>query len=179
MTRENCSNQKQLNKMFMLPDFKSIRHFIFDIDGVLTDGQLLISETGLPLRTMNIRDGYALQRAVSLGYKVSILSGATGDGLRDRLNRLGIQHIALGIQDKADCFRQWVESGEVNAKEVLYMGDDMPDIPVLKQVALACAPFDACADVLAVAHYVSPKLGGQGCARDVIEKVLRLHEHWG
>ena len=163
----------------MLPDFKSIRHFIFDIDGVLTDGQLLISENGLPLRTMNIRDGYALQRAVSLGYNVSILSGATGEGLQVRLNRLGIQHIALGIQNKEACFKQWEEAGAVNAREVLYMGDDMPDIPVLKQVALPCAPFDACADVLAVSKYISPKLGGQGCVRDVIEKVLRLHQHWG
>ncbi len=163
----------------MLPNFKAVQHFVFDIDGVLTDGQLMISETGLPLRTMNIRDGYALQRAVHMGYKVSILSGATGEGLMVRLNRLGIQHIALGIQDKAACFKQWQEAGEVNPAEVLYMGDDMPDIPVLKQVALACAPNDACADVLAVAKYVSPKAGGQACVRDVIEKVLRLNEHWG
>ena len=163
----------------MLPPFAAVRHFIFDIDGVLTDGQLLISESGLPLRTMNIRDGYALQRAVNLGYKVSILSGATGDGLKVRLNRLGIEHIALGIQDKLTCYLEWVANDLVNPTETLYMGDDMPDVPVLSEVLLPCAPFDACADVLAVAQYVSPKAGGQGCVRDVIEKVMRLHGTWG
>ena len=163
----------------MLPPFAAVRHFIFDIDGVLTDGQLLISESGLPLRTMNIRDGYALQRAVSKGYKVSILSGATGEGLIVRLNRLGIEHIALGIQDKLSCYNAWCAEGLVNPAETLYMGDDMPDIPVLQQVLLPCAPFDACADVLAVVNYVSPKAGGQACVRDVIEKVMRLHGSWG
>jgi 3-deoxy-D-manno-octulosonate 8-phosphate phosphatase (KDO 8-P phosphatase) len=163
----------------MLPPFSAVRHFVFDIDGVLTDGQLLISETGLPLRTMNIRDGYALQRAVNQGYKVSILSGATGDGLKVRLNRLGIEHIALGIQDKLTCYLEWIANDLVNPTETLYMGDDMPDVPVLSEVLLPCAPFDACADVLAVAQYVSPKAGGQGCVRDVIEKVMRLHGTWG
>ena len=163
----------------MIAPFSSIRHFVFDIDGVLTDGQLLISETGLPLRTMNIRDGYALQRAVKQGYKVSILSGATGDGLKVRLNRLGIEHIALGIQDKLTCYLEWMANDLVNPTETLYMGDDMPDVPVLSEVLLPCAPFDACADVLAVAQYVSPKAGGQGCVRDVIEKVMRLHGTWG
>jgi 3-deoxy-D-manno-octulosonate 8-phosphate phosphatase (KDO 8-P phosphatase) len=163
----------------MIAPFSSIRHFIFDIDGVLTDGQLLISETGLPLRTMNIRDGYALQRAVKQGYKVSILSGATGNGLKVRLNRLGIEHIALGIQDKLTCYLEWMANDLVNPTETLYMGDDMPDVPVLSEVLLPCAPFDACADVLAVAQYVSPKAGGQGCVRDVIEKVMRLHGTWG
>jgi 3-deoxy-D-manno-octulosonate 8-phosphate phosphatase (KDO 8-P phosphatase) len=163
----------------MLPPFSAVRHFVFDIDGVLTDGQLLISETGLPLRTMNIRDGYALQRAVNQGYKVSILSGATGDGLKVRLNRLGIEHIALGIQDKLTCYLEWMANDLVNPTETLYMGDDMPDVPVLSEVLLPCAPFDACADVLAVAQYVSPKAGGQGCVRDVIEKVMRLHGTWG
>lgn len=162
-----------------MPPFSSVRHFIFDIDGVLTDGQLLISESGLPLRTMNIRDGYALQRAVKQGYKVSILSGATGDGLKVRLNRLGIEHIALGIQDKLTCYLEWLANDLVNPTETLYMGDDMPDVPVLSEVLLPCAPFDACADVLAVAQYVSPKAGGQGCVRDVIEKVMRLHGTWG
>jgi 3-deoxy-D-manno-octulosonate 8-phosphate phosphatase (KDO 8-P phosphatase) len=163
----------------MLPPFSAVRHFVFDIDGVLTDGQLLISETGLPLRTMNIRDGYALQRAVKQGYKVSILSGATGDGLKVRLNRLGIEHIALGIQDKLTCYLEWLANDLVNPTETLYMGDDMPDVPVLSEVLLPCAPFDACADVLAVAQYVSPKAGGKGCVRDVIEKVMRLHGTWG
>jgi 3-deoxy-D-manno-octulosonate 8-phosphate phosphatase (KDO 8-P phosphatase) len=163
----------------MLPPFSAVRHFVFDIDGVLTDGQLLISETGLPLRTMNIRDGYALQRAVKQGYKVSILSGATGDGLKVRLNRLGIEHIALGIQDKLTCYLEWMANDLVNPTETLYMGDDMPDVPVLSEVLLPCAPFDACADVLAVVQYVSPKAGGQGCVRDVIEKVMRLHGTWG
>jgi 3-deoxy-D-manno-octulosonate 8-phosphate phosphatase (KDO 8-P phosphatase) len=158
--------------------FAPIRHFIFDIDGVLTDGNLLISGDGTLLRTMNIRDGYALQLAIRKGFSVSIISGATGQGIEKRLNGLGITDIHLGIRNKVSTLEEVCAISNLNLSSTLYMGDDMPDFAVMKQVALPCCPADACKEILSISKYISPFPGGKGCVRDVIEKVLTLNQCW-
>lgn len=161
-----------------LSQFKDIRHFMFDIDGVLTNGSLLIHSDGSLLRTMNIRDGYALQLAVKKGYSVSIISGAKGEAIEKRLLGLGVDDIHLGIENKLEKFEEVLRAGNLIKARTLYMGDDMPDLAVMRSVALPCAPADACQEIRQIASYISPYNGGEGCVRDVIEKVLKLNGHW-
>lgn len=158
--------------------FKTIRHFIFDVDGVLTDGSLLIHPDGNLLRTMNIRDGYALQLAVRMGYSVSIISGAKGEAIEKRLLGLGVDDIHLGIENKLEKFEEVCKMGKMVLEQTLYMGDDMPDLAVMMKVGLPCSPADGCAEIRQIAKYISPFNGGYGCVRDVLEKVLKLNDHW-
>lgn len=161
-----------------LSQFQSIRHFIFDIDGVLTNGQLLISVEGNLLRSMNIKDGYAMQLALKQGYTISIISGAREESILKRLAGLGIHDVHLGISQKLIKLEEIASNRQLSLPHTLYMGDDMPDLEVMKHVALPCCPADACEEIIAASTYVSPKLGGHGCVRDVIEKVLKLNHHW-
>jgi 3-deoxy-D-manno-octulosonate 8-phosphate phosphatase (KDO 8-P phosphatase) len=163
---------------YQLSDFKYVRHFIFDIDGVLTDGCLLIHSDGSLLRTMHIKDGYALQLAVKKGFSVSIISGAAGDAIKSRFTSLGISDVHLGITDKKAILADILQNGMSNKDTILYMGDDMPDLQVMKMVYFPCCPADACNEIKAVSRYISPFDGGKGCARDVIEKVLKLNGCW-
>jgi 3-deoxy-D-manno-octulosonate 8-phosphate phosphatase (KDO 8-P phosphatase) len=158
--------------------FKPIRHFIFDIDGVLTDGNLLINTDGSMLRSMNIKDGYAIQLAIKKGFTVSIISGAKGDAIEKRLLGLGVADIHLGIDNKIQKFEEIVETGKLSISNMLYMGDDMPDLAVMKRVSLPCCPSDACPEIKAISTYISPLPGGKGCVRDVMEKVLKLNDCW-
>ncbi|MBK7762361.1 MAG: 3-deoxy-D-manno-octulosonate 8-phosphate phosphatase [Bacteroidetes bacterium] len=162
----------------ILSQFKTIRHFIFDIDGVLTDGNLLISADGTLLRSMNIKDGYALQLAIKKGYSITIISGANGEAIQKRLLGLGLDDIHLGVSDKLEKFHEVTISNNLNLTHTLYMGDDMPDLEVMKKVALPCCPSDACTEIKSVSIFISPFTGGKGCVRDVIEKVLKLNQHW-
>jgi 3-deoxy-D-manno-octulosonate 8-phosphate phosphatase (KDO 8-P phosphatase) len=169
---------KDMDETPVLGLFKQVKHFIFDIDGVLTNGTLLIHPDGTLLRTMNIRDGYALQWAVKKQYGISIISGAKGDALFARLKALGIQDIHLGIEDKLSCLQELTQTKQLDLKGVLYMGDDMPDLKVMQEVLIPSCPADAIPEIVAVSKYVSPCKGGEGCVRDVIEKVLKLNGHW-
>jgi len=164
--------------MSALSQFYPIRHFIFDIDGVLTDGTLQIHSDGSLLRTMNIRDGYALQLAIRKGYTVSIISGAQGEGLQKRFAGLGISDYHLGISNKLEKLEEVSRLGQIDLQRTLYMGDDMPDVPVMQAVFLPCCPADACPEVKAISAYISPMAGGKGCVRDVMEKVLKLNGDW-
>ncbi len=164
--------------MNILEDFKKITTFVFDVDGVMTDGTVLLLENGLQARKMHVKDGLALQMAMRNGYKVVIISGASSAPVRDRLHYLGIQEIHLGIKDKVAFLGEFLTSNNLNWKEVLYMGDDLPDISVLKKVGLSCCPADAVAEVKKECKYISSVQGGYGCVRDVIEKVLKLNDHW-
>lgn len=161
-----------------LSNFKTIKHFIFDIDGVLTDGTLIISADGTMLRSMHIRDGYAIQLAIKKGYSVSIISGAKGEAIEKRLLGLGVEDIHLGIQNKLEKFEEVMQTGKLELAHTLYMGDDMPDLEVMKKVAMPCCPSDACSEIREVSTYISKAEGGKGCVRDVIEKVLKLNNHW-
>jgi 3-deoxy-D-manno-octulosonate 8-phosphate phosphatase (KDO 8-P phosphatase) len=152
--------------------------FIFDVDGVLTDGSLTVTTDGEMLRTMNVKDGYALKAALDSGYKIAIISGGTNEGVRTRLKALGVEFIYLGSHDKIKQLNSFVNSSGVNMNNILYMGDDIPDIPVLKVVGLSCCPQDAVNEVKEVSTYVSNKNGGKGAVRDVIEQVMKIHGKW-
>jgi 3-deoxy-D-manno-octulosonate 8-phosphate phosphatase (KDO 8-P phosphatase) len=162
----------------MLDRFRHITCFVFDVDGVLTDGTILLTEDGQQLRSMNIKDGYALQLAVKRGYEVVVISGAVGNGVPTRLQKLGVNQVYMGVTDKVALFQTWLSERSLTAEQVLFMGDDLPDLGLMQEVGLSAAPADASTEILHVADYISPKAGGQGCVRDVIEKVMRLRGDW-
>lgn len=149
-----------------------------DVDGVLTDGRVYLLENGRQARAMHVRDGYALQLAVKKGYPVAVISGAEEAAVRERLERLGLTEIHLGILDKAAVLNTLMSRYGLKPEEVLFMGDDMPDIAALALAGLKACPADAVPEIREMADYISPVSGGQGCVRDVIEKILKLNDHW-
>jgi len=155
-----------------------ITTFIFDVDGVLTNGIVHITASGEMLRNMNIKDGYALKTAVTSGYNVCVISGGTNEGVRKRLQGLGIKDIYLGSHYKTTQLQAYLKNNNIDIANVLYMGDDIPDYPVMKLVGLPCCPKDAAPEIQKIATYISQKKGGEGCVRDVIEQVLRVQEKW-
>tara|TARA_B110000238_G_C16137525_1_gene444467 strand:+ start:1252 stop:1776 length:525 start_codon:yes stop_codon:yes gene_type:complete len=155
-----------------------ITTFIFDVDGVLTNGMLTIMPSGELVRHMNVKDGYAMKTALNNGYRVCIISGGTNEGVRNRLNTLGIEDIYLGAHNKIEQYQELVKKYNLHPENVLYMGDDVPDYPVMKIVGLPTCPNDAVPEIKKVAKYISNKKGGEGCVRDVIEQVMRVQEKW-
>lgn len=164
--------------MQILKRFKLITTFIFDMDGVLTDGNILIDKDNNWLRSMNVRDGYALQLAVKSGYRVVVISGSNSGPVNERLKRLGIKEVFMNVTSKADFLKEYMKSNNLQSEEVLFMGDDIPDYLCMKMAGISACPADAALEIRDVASYVSNCKGGNGCARDVIEKVLKLNEHW-
>jgi 3-deoxy-D-manno-octulosonate 8-phosphate phosphatase (KDO 8-P phosphatase) len=156
----------------------TINTFIFDVDGVLTNGMLTIMPDGELVRHMNVKDGYALKNALNKGYRVCIISGGTNEGVRTRLAALGIEDIYLGAHDKIKQYQDLIKKYNLQPENVLYMGDDVPDYPVMKVVGLAACPNDAVREIQEVSNYISDKKGGEGCVRDVIEQVLRVQQNW-
>lgn len=163
--------------MSILDQFKRITTFVFDMDGVLTDGTVYVLDGG-QYRRMNIKDGFALQLAIKKRYRVVVISGSTSDPAVDRLHKLGLVDIYMGVKDKKARLEEYMRQYNLEATEVLMMGDDIPDYEVMKAAGLACAPADAVTEIREVAHYISRYPGGMGCVRDVIEKVLKLNDHW-
>ena len=155
-----------------------INTFIFDVDGVLTDGSIQVNTKGELLRTMNIKDGYALKTAQQNGYTVCVISGGTNEGVRLRLRDLGITNIFLGVQDKVEQLNEFMDIYDLKPENLLYMGDDIPDLYVMKLVGMPCCPQDAAAEIKEISRYVSHKKGGKGCVRDVIEQVLKVQGKW-
>ena len=164
--------------MNVLELFKPITTFVFDVDGVLTDGTVLVLENGLQARRMHIKDGFALQMAIKNGYRVKIISGGTSPQVMDRLDKLGVKDINMTVLDKKGFLENFIAQNNLEKNQVLYMGDDLPDIPAMSVVGLPCCPADAAAEVKEAASYISPLNGGSACVRDVIEKVLKLNGHW-
>lgn len=148
------------------------------MDGVLTDGGLYIEKEGNWLRRMNIKDGYALQLAVKRGYKVAVVSGSESKFVAERLAKLGVSEVFMKIQNKESFLTDYISKNKFEAGEVLFMGDDIPDYNCMKMVDFACCPSDAAVEIKQVSSYISPMRGGYGCVRDVIEKVLKLNNHW-
>ena len=155
-----------------------ITTFIFDVDGVLTDGTVTIFPNGELIRSMNTKDGYALKTAVDMGFNVCIITGGTHTSIKSRLNRLGINDIYLGSHNKIDKMVEYLEINKISAENVLYMGDDIPDIPPMQISVLPTCPKDAVQEVQNISKYVSQKRGGKGCVRDVIEQVLKVQDKW-
>ncbi|MEK9613205.1 MAG: HAD-IIIA family hydrolase [Flavobacteriaceae bacterium] len=163
------------NYKAILPKIKT---FIFDVDGVLTDGKVLVTTQGEMYRAVDTKDGYAFRCALTQGYKIAIISGGTNEGIRDRFKALGVYDIYMGAHHKLDAFQDLMDNYDLNPDEILYMGDDVPDIPVMEKVGISCCPLDAVSDVKAMADYVSHKKGGEGCVREIIEQVLRVQGKW-
>ncbi len=164
--------------MNILELFKTISTFIFDVDGVLTDGTVLVLENGQQARRMSIKDGFALQMAVKCGYNILVVSGSQSVPVVERLGRLGITDVHMSVMDKKTLVEQYMEKNNLEPARVLYMGDDLPDIPAMTVTGLPCCPADAANEVKEAVKYISPANGGFGCVRDVIEKVLKLNDHW-
>ena len=154
-----------------------INAFIFDIDGVLTDGNVLL-DNGKYLRTLNAKDSYALQYAAKMGYKIFFISGGSSIEMKQTLENLGVTMVYLESKSKLLVFNKLKIEFNISEENVLYMGDDIPDIPLLSIVGIAACPKDASIDVTRICSYVSPKEGGKGCVRDVIEQTLRVQDKW-
>jgi len=152
--------------------------FVFDVDGVFTDGTVQISEQGQLLRSVSVKDGYALKQAIELGYTVCLISGGTDEGVRKRFSALGVEHIYLGASFKMEAFDDFITKTKTNPKNILYMGDDLPDIPTLQASGLATCPQDAVPEVKEICDYISHRNGGHQCVRDVIEQVLKVKGNW-
>ena len=155
-----------------------ITTFIFDVDGVLTDGMVTVFPDGELIRRMNTKDGYALKTAVQLGYNVCIITGGTNASVKSRLVGLGITDIYLGADNKIDQLDEYLEINEISAENVLYMGDDIPDYMPMEVVGLPTCPKDAVPEIQNISKYISQKRGGKGCVRDVIEQVLKVQDKW-
>jgi 3-deoxy-D-manno-octulosonate 8-phosphate phosphatase (KDO 8-P phosphatase) len=164
--------------MNVLELFRPITHFIFDVDGVLTDGTVLVLGAGLQARRMHIKDGFALQMALKKGYKVKIISGGNSPEVMERLDKLGVKDVIMSVLDKKKVLEDYIHTNKLNKEQVLFMGDDLPDIPAMGVAGLACCPADAVNEVKEAAQYISSFRGGETCVRDVIEKVLKLNDHW-
>jgi 3-deoxy-D-manno-octulosonate 8-phosphate phosphatase (KDO 8-P phosphatase) len=164
--------------MNVLELFKPITTFVFDVDGVLTDGMLLVMPNGLMARRMNIKDGYALQLAVKKGYRVIIISGGDSPEVKERLNKLGVKEVLMRVENKLNCLQQLMKLNALEKNEVLFMGDDIPDAEAMEIVGLPCCPADAVIEIKESSKYISHFRGGEGCARDVLEKVLKLRGDW-
>ncbi|MCF6403673.1 HAD-IIIA family hydrolase [Chitinophaga filiformis] len=164
--------------MNILSLFKPISTFVFDVDGVLTDGTVQLLPNGEQSRRMNIRDGYALQLAVKKGYRVVIISGGRSESVVSRLQGLGIKDIYTGVLDKQEKLQDYVFENDLRWEEIIFMGDDIPDYRAMQLVGLPVCPADAAPEIKSICRYVSPINGGNGCVREIIEKVLKLNDHW-
>ncbi|MGB4292904.1 MAG: HAD family hydrolase [Bacteroidales bacterium] len=156
----------------------SIKGFVFDIDGVLSLQTISLDRSGTPGRTINLHDGYALQLAVKKGYKIGVISGASPKGYRKRLKQLGVRDVYFNSKSKLVHFRDFLKKNGLDASEVVYMGDDIPDCEIMKEAGVPVCPSDADSEIKELAVYISDKKGGEGCVRDIIEQVMRLHNKW-
>lgn len=155
-----------------------VKAFIFDVDGVFASSRVYLHPSGEMMRSMNIKDGYAVFYAIRKGYPICIISGGTSESVRARFSRLGIKDIYLGSNDKMNNFRDFLEKYGILPENILYMGDDLPDYKVMKEVGFPTCPSDAVEEIKSISVYISDKPGGEGCVRDIIEQVLRLQGKW-
>ncbi|WP_024989582.1 KdsC family phosphatase [Segatella albensis] len=159
-------------------DLKKIKAIIFDVDGVLSCETITLSSEGEPLRTVNIKDGYAIQLAQKMGLRIAILTGANTNAIRKRYEGLGVEDIYMKAAVKIKTYRSFLEKYNLKDDEIIYVGDDIPDYEVMKQCGCPCCPADACPDIKSISLYISDRAGGMGCGRDIIEQVLRTQEKW-
>ncbi|WP_187262614.1 KdsC family phosphatase [Pontibacter beigongshangensis] len=159
-------------------DLTRIKTFVFDVDGVLTDGLLYAFADGEQVRAFNIKDGFAIKHAIRQGYNVAIISGKNEPGVRVRLESLDIEDIFLGIDDKVDVFEDYIYMQGIHPATVAYMGDDMPDLEVMQRCGLRACPADAADDIKAISTFVSTRDGGRGAVRELIEKIMKAQDAW-
>ncbi len=164
--------------MHYLKKLPLIKHILLDVDGVLTDGAITLMPDGGVLRTLNSKDGYAIQLAVKKGLDVFIVTGARDEYLKERLERMGVKEVKLGSSDKIEALEELELAYDLDLNLSLYMGDDIPDYDVMERVGIAACPEDAVSEIRSICSYISPFKGGAGCVRDIIEKVLKSQESW-
>ena len=152
--------------------------FVFDVDGVMTDGSIIPTADGDFIRRYNAKDGYALAYAIKMGYKVCIITGGRGRTLENRLRMLGIRHFYIDCMDKITALREYLSNEGLDPQDVIYMGDDIPDLECMREVGIPVCPADAAAEVIEASRYVSEFRGGEGAVRDIIEQVLRARGDW-
>lgn len=157
---------------------KNINTFIFDVDGVITDGVLLMHPSGEFLRNMSTRDGYAIKKAASSGFKVIIISGGDSESMRRRLSFLDVTEIHMAVKDKVAVYKEIKEKYNIKDEEVVYMGDDIPDYEIMQEVGIATCPNDAVQEIKSISDYISHYKGGNGAVRDIIEQTLKIHDKW-
>ncbi|MFT4777492.1 MAG: 3-deoxy-D-manno-octulosonate 8-phosphate phosphatase (KDO 8-P phosphatase) [Flavobacteriales bacterium] len=157
---------------------KEIKTFVFDIDGVFTDGVVIIDSNGEQLRTANVKDGYAVQLAVKKGFNVAIISGGTNEAVLRRFAGLGVTDVFLGSSDKVAVLEKYLQQKGIEMSKVLYMGDDIPDFKVMKMVGLPVCPNDAAPEIREISSYISIHGGGKGCVRDVLEQAMKVQGLW-
>jgi 3-deoxy-D-manno-octulosonate 8-phosphate phosphatase (KDO 8-P phosphatase) len=161
-----------------MAEFSNINTFIFDVDGVLTDGCVIAFESGEQVRRFYVKDGYAIEKALAAGFHIVIISGGEQESVRKRLNFLGIKDVFLGVKDKLALFSEYTKTRSIDPSSILYMGDDIPDYKMLQLVGLPTCPADGSIDIKPLCKYISPFDGGHGAVRDVIEKVMRAQGKW-
>ncbi len=159
-------------------DLLKIKAFAFDVDGVLSTSTIPLHPSGEPMRMINIKDGYAIQYAIKSGYPLAIITGGKTDAVRKRFTSLGVSDIFLGADIKLPIYEKWLEKHNLTDEEVMFMGDDIPDMEIMLRAGLPVAPADAANDVLTIAKYISPYKGGEGCGREIIETVMKAHGKW-
>jgi len=163
---------------FFKEDLKHINAFVFDVDGVFSNSSLFLESDGKLLRTMNIKDGFAIRYAASVGYPIGIISGGDSESVRIRFNLLGVKDVFLQSRNKLKDFQKFILKHKLDPSEVLYMGDDIPDFEVMKKVGLPTCPLDASEEIKSISKYISDSKAGDGCVRDVVEQVLRSQSKW-
>ena len=157
---------------------KKINTFVFDYDGVFTNGTIILQNNGEPLRTSNVKDGYAIQLANKKGYRVVIISGGKSESMTNRFKLLKVNDVFLGVERKIEVFEKYLKDHNIEAENTVYMGDDIPDYEVMKKAGVACCPADAAEEIRSISHYISHQNGGEGCVRDIIEQVLKVQGKW-
>lgn len=155
-----------------------ITTLIFDVDGVMTDGKVLVMENGEMVRNINSKDGYALHLAVQKGYKIVIITGGNNVAVKNALSRTGITDVFINQHDKLQCYKDYIYANNLTDEEILYMGDDLPDWEIMKRVGVAACPNNSATEIKEICQYISSLKGGEGCVRDIIEQVLRVQGNW-
>lgn len=163
---------------FFKERLKDVKALIFDIDGVLSLDTMVLDEDGVPTRTANVKDGYAMRNAVNMGYHLGIITGGNLERVRMRYESLGVKHIYMGTRDKMKCLDDFMAKTGVKLDEILYMGDDLVDYQVMEAVGVPVCPLDAVSEIKEISSYISDKKGGEGCARDIIEQVMKAQNTW-
>ncbi|MCF8380636.1 MAG: HAD-IIIA family hydrolase [Bacteroidales bacterium] len=159
-------------------DLKKVKAFVFDVDGVFSNSKVVLHPSGDLMRTMNVKDGFACFYLVKKGFPIAIITGGDSESVRIRFEKLGITDIYMKSTDKLTDFNDFLNKYNLKPEDILYMGDDLPDYPVMKRVGFPTCPSDAVEEIKAISSYISDKNGGEGCVRDVIEQVMRLNGEW-
>ena len=163
---------------FFKEELINVKAFLFDVDGVLSRDTTDLSEDGELMRTANVKDGFAIRNAIRNGFDVGIITGGAVERVKLRYQKLGVKHYYDNVSDKLESLQDYLDKTGVDPENILFMGDDLVDYPVMQKVGITCCPLDAVPEIKSISNYISDIKGGEGCVRDVIEQVLKAHDKW-